>query len=290
MLRPFPNTSTLWTEYFKALPDNLPGMNQLLVGFKTQSHLSASYSDYLARIISGDRRGGPIVGAGMHLMALHGIKRLTDEEILSRMIHLDLTARFFRLSHVSMKAARSREATAAQEKADELQAEIEMYQTSKAVYHVEIERLENERFRFHYDLELFAGARAKFDRDLLRFGGALDLGATIEELQVNHDRFIEHLKAVLESTLIDSTAQLDLLAQMGLSGGTAQWLRRSQDLLRRSADLANSVSGDQARLAEQEGRHRAAMCKLEEEKENLRLQVENLTKELRESRVETTDE
>lgn len=291
VLRPYPDTSTLWAEYFMALPKNLPRMNLLLAGFKTPFHPSASYSDYLARIISGDRRGGPILGEGMHQMALNGVAHLTNEEILNRLIHLDLTVRFFRLSHVTMKAARARETVAAKEKADELQAEIEMYKSSKGVYLGEIERLEGERARFRHDLELFAGARAKFDHLLLRFGAALNLGTTIEELQMNHDRLVEHLKAILESTLVDSAANLELLAQMRLSGGTAQWLHRSLDLMRRSVELTNTVSGNQARLVAQENRHRAAMDRLEEENHNLRFQVEYLTsQQFRESLEEITDE
>lgn len=260
-------------------------MNQLLAGFKMQFHPSATYSDYLARAIAGDQRGDPVTGAGMHSMALDGLRQLTDEEILSRLINLDLTVRLFRRNYVSTKVAREKEAAAAEVKAGELEAEKEAYQRLKNMYEGEFDRFEADRSRFYHEVDLFMDTKEKFQRDVMRIGAALNLGTTIEELEMNHDLLIGHLKAVLESNLIDSTAQLELLAKMGLSGGMEQWLQRSQDLLRQSADLTNSVSDNQARLVEQEDRHRAGMNKLEEENENLRLRLEYLTKELR----ETTD-
>jgi hypothetical protein len=266
-------------------------MNQILAGSKMQYHPSVTYSDYLAWVIAGDQRGGPVTGAGMHQMALGGLRQLTDEEILSRMVHLDLTVRLFRRSYVSTKAAREKEVAMVEAKLEELEVEKEGYERLKSMYEGEFERFEADRSWFYRVMDRFVEDKDKFHRDVMRIGGALDLGTTIEELEINHDRLIEHLKSVLESNLIDSTAQLEMVASWGLSGGMSQWLQKSKDLLKQSADLTNSVSGSQARLIAQENRHRATMSRLEEENENLRLHVEYLTnQEFRDSVIDIIDE
>jgi hypothetical protein len=256
-----------------------------------QYHPSATYSDYLARVIAGDQRGGPVTDAGMHSMALDGVAHLTNEEILSRMIHLDLTVRLFRRSYVATKGARKKEIAVFKAKLEELEVEKEGYERLKGMYEGEYERLEVDRSRFYHEVELFEEAKSKFHGDVVRIGAALNLGTTVEELEINHDRLIEHLRAILRFDLINSTANLELMSKIVLSGGMSLWLQKSQDLTRRTAILANTVSGHQAQLVQQEHRYRAALGWLEEENHKLRFEVEYLSnQQFRESLEDIRDE
>jgi hypothetical protein len=123
---------------------------------------------------------------------------------------------------------------------------------------------------------------------------------------MNHDRLIERLGTVLESSLMDATAQLQILANIGVSGGMQQWFQRSQDLLERKAKLTNSVQQAQsvsqargveqaqivvqAQVVEQENRHRVAIQKLEQENERLRKQVGDRINDLQVAEIKQDDE
>jgi hypothetical protein len=279
-------------------------VNYLLGGFKTPFHPSASMSDYLVRVMSGDTRGGPVVGAGMHSMALYGLRQLSDLGILDRIIHLDLAMRFYRSGWVAMRKRREREFAAIEMKARDLEAEKESYQRLKDMYEGESEILERDRSFFNYNMKLFQAAKAKFDHDVKRLGHVLGLGMTIEQMQLDHDLALRRLRAVLESIVIENTAQLQMLTNMGISGGTQLWFARMEELLGSNLEhtvsiqvnvpsgvetigqspLAGQLKSVTQRLAATEVQI-IEMRNLEAENEKLRKQVEDLTNELQESQT-----
>jgi hypothetical protein len=261
-------------------------------------------SDYLVRVISGDTRGGPVVGTGMHSVALYGLRQLSDLEILNCTVHLDLAMRFYRSGWVAMRKRREREFAAIEMKARDLEAEKESYQRLKDMYEGESEILEQDRSCFNYDIELFQAAKAKFGHDVKRLGQILGLGVTIEQMQLDHDLALQRLRAILESTVIENTAQLQMLTNIGISGGTQLWFARMEELLRSNLERTVSIQVNVPSGAETIGQSPLAgqlksvtqrlaatevqiieMRNLEAENGKLRKQVEDLINELQQSQT-----
>lgn len=279
------------------------------------------------RVLSGTTSGGAVVNGGMQLMALQGLMQLHDLELLDRVIHLDLSMRYYRSGWMAMRKRREKELSAVEVKARDCEVEKESYQRLKDMYEAESKSLDRERSSLNREMNLFQKEKDQFKKDedifrlemadsrykVMRLGHILGLGVTIEQLQADHDLALERLQAILESSIIQNNAQLQMLAHMGLSGGMQLWFARMEELLRHNLDhnvsiqlnvpnraatigqspLAGQLASATKRLAIAEveivklsASHEAAMEDMEAENQKLRKRVEDLTVELRERQAE----